>query len=62
MKFIEQKLNFVNDLKGLITLSEEEKLKNYILVCLETKERTVEKIKMLPWKKFLTLLWSGALG
>ncbi len=51
-----------NDLKGLIALSEEKKLKNYILVCLETKERTVEKIKILPWEKFLTMLWSGALG
>lgn len=50
-----------NDLKGLIALNEEEKLKNYVLVCLETKERTVGKIKIFPWEKFLNKLWSSEL-
>ena len=51
-----------NDLKGLMALSEEEKLKNYILVSLEDKERTIGKIKILPWKKFLENLWEGEIG
>ena len=48
-----------HDLKGLMALSEEEKIKNYILVCLEDKERTIGKIKILPWEKFLKRLWGG---
>ncbi len=51
-----------DDLKGLIALSEEGKMKNYILVCLEEKERTVGKIKVLPWDRFLSKLWSGSLS
>ena len=50
-----------HDLKGLIALQEEQKLKNYILVSLEDKERTVDKIKILPWEKFLTRLWGKEL-
>lgn len=49
-----------HDLKGLNALVEEQKLKNYILVCLENRERTVGKVRILPWKKFLGELWSGA--
>ena len=48
-----------NDLKGLIALSEEGKFKNYILVSFEDKERTIGKIKILPWKRFLEKLWGG---
>jgi len=46
-----------NDLRGLIALKEEKKLKNYIVVSFEDKERTTEGINILPWKKFLEILW-----
>ena len=51
-----------HDLKGLNALAEEEKLKNYLLVCLESKERQTGKVKILPWKIFLEKLWSGKLS
>lgn len=48
-----------NDLKRLLALSEEGKLKKYIIVCLEKEERTIGKINILPWNIFLEKLWSG---
>ena len=50
-----------HDLKGLKALREENKLKYYLLVCLEEHERIVEGIRILPWKIFLDLLWNGDL-
>ena len=47
-----------SDLKGLKALQEEHNLKHYILVDLEEKARTVEGIKILPWRRFLDELWS----
>ena len=50
-----------HDLKGLLALQEEQKLENYILVSLEDKERTIDKIKIMPWEKFLKRLWANEL-
>ncbi len=45
-------------LKGLKALKEERKVKNLILVCLETKSRVLDKnIQVLPWKTFLKKIW-----
>lgn len=48
-----------HDLRGLLALREEEKIKKYIIVCLEKEERTIDKIKISPWNIFLEKLWSG---
>lgn len=48
------------DLRGLKALKEEKKLKNYLLVSLEERPRTVDQIQILPWKEFLDRLWGGA--
>lgn len=50
-----------SDLKGLRALQEEKKLRQYLLVSLEERRRTVEGIQILPWKLFLEMLWSGKL-
>lgn len=47
-----------NDLKGLTALKEENLLRDYILVSLEERPRTVDGIHILPWKIFLEKLWS----
>lgn len=45
-------------LKGLRALMEERICKDYFLVCLVEQERkTKEGIRILPWKRFLELLW-----
>ena len=49
------------DLRGIRALKEEALLKNYIVVSLEQRPRTVEGIRILPWKEFLERLWDGAL-
>lgn len=48
-----------NDLKSLNALSEENKLKNYICISLESRPRKVGKIIIIPYHDFLTLLWEG---
>jgi len=47
------------DIKNLEILAEEKKLKNYLCVCLESRERTVGKVQILPFKIFLDALWNG---
>jgi predicted AAA+ superfamily ATPase len=49
------------DLAGLKALKEEGLIKSYYVVSLETRRRTVDGIKILPWKDFLDLLWNGGL-
>ena len=49
------------DLRGIRALKEEALLKNYIVVSLEPRPRTVGGIRILPWKDFLEKLWDGAL-
>lgn len=46
-----------NDLKGLLALREERRMKHYILVCEEKGKRRVNGIEILPWKVFLEELW-----
>ena len=48
------------DLKSLRALAEEKKLKHYLCVSLEPRPRTVGGISVLPYRKFLDDLWSGA--
>jgi len=49
------------DLKSLRALAEEKKLKRYLCVSFEARTRTVDGITILPYRKFLDELWSGAL-
>ena len=48
------------DLRGLRALREEARLKHYVVVSLEPRPRTVDGIRILPWKDFLERLWEGA--
>lgn len=48
-------------LKGLISFSEEYKVKHSILVCNEPLPRKHKNILILPWKIFLEKLWAGEL-
>ena len=47
------------DLRGLRALREENRLSHYVLVSLEPMARRVDGIDILPWREFLTRLWSG---
>jgi predicted AAA+ superfamily ATPase len=48
------------DLKSLRVLAEEKKLKRYLCVSLIPRPRTLDGISILPYRKFLNDLWSGA--
>jgi predicted AAA+ superfamily ATPase len=50
------------DLRGLRALREEGMLKAYVVVTLESRPRTVDGIRLLPWRHFLAELWDGAFG
>jgi predicted AAA+ superfamily ATPase len=47
------------DLRGLRALREEAMLQHYVLVSLESRRRSVDGIRILPWKEFLDELWAG---
>ena len=47
------------DSRGLRALKEESLLKHYITVSLETRSRTIDGIRILPWRDFLERLWDG---
>jgi len=47
------------DLVGLRALQEERAVKHYVVVSLEERRRTVNQIRIFPWKEFLEDLWSG---
>jgi predicted AAA+ superfamily ATPase len=47
------------DLRGLRALKEEALLKHYVVVSLEPRARTVDGIRILPWRQFLDQLWAG---
>jgi predicted AAA+ superfamily ATPase len=49
-----------NDLKSLMALAEEQRLKRYLCVSLEGRPRTIGRVSVLPWREFLDALWSGA--
>lgn len=48
-----------SDLKSLNALAEENKLKRYLCVSLETRRRQVGKVTILPYREFLDSLWGG---
>lgn len=50
------------DLKPLLALAEEKKLKRYLLVSLESRPRKVESVTILPYHQFLEALWSSEYG
>ena len=47
------------DVRGLRALREESLLKHYVVVSLEARPRTVDGIRILPWRDFLERLWDG---
>jgi predicted AAA+ superfamily ATPase len=47
------------DIKSLRALREEKLLKRFVCVCLETRSREVDGIRILPYTEFLTSLWAG---
>jgi hypothetical protein len=47
------------DLKPLLALAEEKKLKRYLCVSLEPRPRKVGGVMALPYRQFLDGLWSG---
>lgn len=47
------------DLRGLRALREEGLLEDYLVVSLEARPRTVDGIRILPWRQFLGDLWAG---
>ena len=50
------------DLRSLRALAEENALKRYLCVSLETRRRTVDGIELLPYASFLADLWAGELS
>ena len=48
------------DLKGLRALREEHRVKRMVVVTREDRPRTTEdRIELLPWRSFCTMLWAG---
>ena len=51
------------DLAGLKTLLSEHRIKRAVIVSMESQRRNLQDVaEVLPWRDFLTELWSGALG
>jgi len=48
-----------HDIKALLALAEEKVLKRYLLVSLEPRMRQIGVVTILPYKKFLDMLWNG---
>ena len=48
-----------NDLRSLKTFVEEYRPRQALLVCNENSERVTQKIRVIPWKNFLSRLWDG---
>ncbi len=48
-----------NDVKSLMMLAEERKLKRYLCVSLEPRPRRFGNVDILPYKEFFHALWSG---
>ncbi len=47
------------DFRGIQALQEENKLRRYVIVCMEQRPRRVDGIDILPWNMFLEQLWDG---
>lgn len=48
-----------SDLKALRALAEENRLRRYLCVSLEPRQRKIDEISVLPYNDFLEGLWSG---
>ena len=51
---------YPRDLKSLQALAEEGRMKRFLYVSLEPRQRTVGKITILPYRTFLQELWADA--
>ncbi|MFZ2054640.1 MAG: AAA family ATPase [Candidatus Aminicenantales bacterium] len=49
------------DLRPLAAFMEEYQPKKALIVCNEKEERVVDKIRVLPWQRFLEQLWGGGI-
>jgi len=49
----------LQDLKALVALSEEKKLKRYLCVSFEPRSRVIGPVQILPYGEFLDALWEG---
>lgn len=49
------------DLRGLLALREEHRVRHPLLVCTEKQPRVVDGVEVLPWRVFLDRLWDGDL-
>jgi predicted AAA+ superfamily ATPase len=47
------------ELRALAAFAEEFKPKHALLICNEKEERLIGKVRVIPWKTFLTRLWAG---
>jgi uncharacterized protein len=47
------------DLHGLSAFVDEFKPRHALVVCNEKDERMIGRIRIVPWKVFLTRLWAG---
>jgi len=50
----------LRDLRGMMALKEENKIKHYVVVSLEKRSRQINGIHILPWDEFLQGLWTGS--
>lgn len=50
-----------HDLRSLRALADERTFKRLLCVCLDTRERTIDGIAVVPLHRFLEQLWSGAI-
>lgn len=51
------------DLRGLLTLAEESRVRRSVVVCLEEIPRFLTpKIEAVPWRQFIERLWAGEFG
>jgi len=48
-------------LAGIVALRQEALLRRHVVVCQETRRRTVGGIEILPWRAFMDELWDGRL-
>jgi predicted AAA+ superfamily ATPase len=49
------------DLRSLAAFMDEYQPKKALVVSLETEERVIGKIRILPWRRFLEELWAGGI-
>ena len=47
------------DLRSLVALAEEKRLRRYLCVSLEPRPRQLGLVRILPWREFLDALWEN---